>query len=308
MIRRARAKDYPKIRELCAQKIYYDSLLLPKAELKEFTLQQLRDNFSKHKDTILVNEELTAYLVLLPKTRETITQEMQTLIFDYAIPDFVTLEAFLPHVREIARQAGDSYMVVHLQEQLKKEQIWFYRLGFRPELNRVVKPIPAGHRGPASPRYRARPARQHEHMFLVRVNAEYSAAYRPAGRDTDLQTIKANFLGAYVNLNLADQGFKYIILEELETGRAAGYIILIEHELPITKTLAYYTYDVAVAPEFAGRGLSLYLCGAAETVLGEQGGGLIFGDTSLDNRAAVNGDRYLGFVVDSQRWGLKVDS
>lgn len=312
-IRRAEEADFPEVERLCAQKPYWDSLFLSATELREFTLTHLRQNFERlrgNREAVLLvadrEQELMGYMLLFLRTRETITQEWQTLIFDTAVPDYATLEEFLPVARRWARRARDSYLVVHLQEENRREQIWYYRLGFRPELNRVVKPVAPGFTGPTHPHYLVRKARNHEHLFIVRVNAEYSALYRPAGRDTDLQTVRKSFLGAYVNLNLQDQGMHYLILEERQTRLPAGYIILVEHELPMNKGLAYYTYDVAVAPEFAGRGLSLYLCGAAETLVGDRGGGLLFGDTSLDNRAAVNGDRQLGFQIDSKRWGLRV--
>jgi histone H3/H4/GNAT superfamily N-acetyltransferase len=306
----AAPEEFLEVEALCRGKTFFESAFFQGLEpLREFMLANLRQNLSMvGRDpggTCLVARQqgrLVGYMVLMFHTQESITQEFQTLVHDFAAPNFEVLQALVLEARRRTVETEDAFLVAHLQPQAQKEQIWFYRLGFRPELNRVVKRIAPGYRGPSSPRYRARAARKMEHMFIVRVNAEYSGLYRPAGRDTDLQAIRAGFLGCYFNLNMADKGTHYVILEEVESRRPAGYIILVEHQLPMDQGV--YTYDVAVAPEFAGRGLSLYLCGAAETLLGQAGGGLIFGDTSLDNLGAVNGDRQLGFGIDSRRWGL----
>jgi ribosomal protein S18 acetylase RimI-like enzyme len=313
LVRPARPQDLPAAQALCARRVLHDSLFMNAERFRAYTLEHLSNNFARleaaHEEgRILVAErdgEVVAYVVLLLRTKETITLEMQTLIFDCCVFEFEALAAFLPSMQEIGKNAGDRYLVAHLQQAAKREQLWFYRLGFRPEQNRVVKHIAQGTVGPSHAAYRVRRARKNEHLFIIRVNAEYSALYRPAGRDTDLQTVRTSFFGAYVSLDLAEPSMHYLILEERATKLPAGYIILVEHEMPPGVGPAFYTYDVAVAPEFAGRGLSLYLCGAAETLVGKRGG-LIFGDTSLDNKAAVNGDKYLGFHIDSQRWGLRL--
>ncbi|MBT9584968.1 GNAT family N-acetyltransferase [bacterium] len=309
-VRCAAPEDFAQIEKLCLAKTFYESAFFRGIEpLREFMVSNLRDNLALAGKAAggqclvaLREGQLVGYAVLMFHTQESITQQLQTLLHDFVAPNFEVLNALMTEARRLTVEVEDEYLVAHLQPQDQKQQIWFYRLGFRPELNRVVKRIAAGHKGPSSERYRARSARKSEHMFIVRVNAEYSGLYRPAGRDTDLQAIQAGFMGCYFNLNMADKGTHYVILEEAESRRPAGYIILIEHQLPMDQGV--YTYDVAVAPEFAGRGLSLYLCGAAETLLGQAGGGVIFGATSLDNRGAVNGDRQLGFVIDSRRWGL----
>lgn len=313
VVRPARPQDLPDAERLCSVRVLHDSHFMNVDRFRAYTLEHLRNNFARLEDAqnegrILVAERdgtVVAYVVLMLRTKETITLEMQTLVFDCCVFDFESLAAFLPEMQQIARNAGDTYLVAHLQQAARREQIWFYRLGFRPEQNRVVKHIPKGTVGASSAAYRVRRARKNEHLFIIRVNAEYSALYRPAGRDTDLQVVRTSFFGAYVNLDLAEKSMHYLILEERATKLPAGYIILVEHDMPAGVGPAFYTYDVAVAPEFAGRGLSLYLCGAAETLVGKQGG-LIFGDTSLDNKAAVNGDKYLGFHIDSQRWGLRL--
>ena len=309
-VRPVRRDDFPVLESMCRGKHYFDSEFMPAPQLREFTLghfQTLFESaFTSDQGHLIVAEQddkPVGYAILMLHTVESITQEPQTLFFDWFAPTFGIWEALIGEARRLTRQAEDHYLVVHLQEPAKKEQLWAYRLGFRAELNRVVRHIAPGHRGPRSNRYVARPARESEHLFIIRVNAEYSAVYRPAGRDVDLQTVQAGFLGCYVAMDMHDKDRRYIILEDTEKHVQAGYIILIEHQLPIDKP-AFYTYDVAVAPEYMGRGLSLYLCGAAEDLLGDMGGGLIFGDTSLDNIGAVNGDRQLGFIVDSKRWGL----
>ncbi len=305
--------DRGALEQLSRERPAYPSAFLSPPALVDFFVQGIGQALEADPKEVEVwlalrEQKLVGYLLLILRTKESITEQLQTQVQDYIAPDFEVMQALLDEAAQSARRVQAEYLVIHLSSAAHREKLWCYRLGFRAELNRVVKSIAAGHSGSVSPQYLARPARANEHLFLLRVNAEYSWAYRPAGRDTDLQAISAGFLDCYINLKLDAPGMHFIILEEVQSRRQAGYIILIEYELPPDHgpRLAYYTYDVAVAPEFAGRGLSLYLCGAAESVLGQRGGGLLFGDTSLSNVAAVNGDRQLGFQIDSQRFGLRM--
>jgi len=315
-VREAEPDDLAEILRLCQEKSFPDSIFLPASRLKELHLKLLREHFPKLRlkavkagFRVLVAREASAvigFIVLLLKTVESITQEDQTVIFNYVSPSFDILRLLVERAQEVSRAAGDEYQVVHLVEPSKRDHIWFYRLGFRAELNRPVKFIPPGHRGAASPLYVVRPARNEEHLFIIRVNAEYSASYRPTGRGTDLDLVRASFLASYINLQMKSKGWFYLILEDARRSEPMGYVILVEQQLPMVEHRAFYNYDVAVAPEFQGRGLSLYLCGAAETLVGDLGGGFLFGDTCPDNLAVVNGDRHLGYAVDSKRWGLKI--
>lgn len=296
---------------LCESKPYYDSIFLDAEGLRRLTTQTLRDNLGRlaeipHVKILVAYQDgvPAGYLVLAQGIRESITQEMQTLIFDFFAPGFSLLEPLVRSAVEQTRCQGDEWLVVNILAPAKKEQLWFYRTGFRAELNRTVKKIPPGFRGPSSERYRARAATTNDMMFILRVNAQHCASYRPHGRDTDPQKVRAVFLSTYGSLDIHDPSWRFLILEDTVENRPAAYLILTEEALPVPGMRGFYTYDVAAAPEYYGRGLSLYLAGAGETVVGEAGGGFLYGDSNPTNLAVVNGDRTLGYLLDSQRWGL----
>lgn len=310
VVRRAVPEDYADLEYVCANKTYYDSIFMNAGLLREFALSQLRERFSELQDTEAVQlfvahreGKMVGFTVIMHGQVESITGEQQSIMFQVTAPDYEVLKALVATAREWTRKSGGLYLVVNTQVEAKKEQIWFYRLGFRPELNRTAKRIPAGHVGASSNRYVARPATYDEHLFIIRVNAAYCASYRPAGRETDLDRVRANFFSAYVNLDPKDTASIYLILEDMEMQQPAGYIIIRIHDLPMGQGLGFYNYDVAAAPEYAYRGLSLYLCGAGETEIGKRGGGVFYGDSNVENIKVINGDKVLGYGLDSTRWG-----
>jgi len=310
-VRQADPACYSDLEQLCQNKPYYDSIFLDAEGLRKLTSQTLKDNLTRLPELenvrVLVafqEGKAVGYLVLVLHTLETITQELQTLVFDFYAPGYAVLEPLIQAARQLTQEQKDDWLVVHILAPAKKEQLWFYRLGFRAELNRTVKKIPPGYQGPSSERYRARAAQPQDQLFILRVNAEHAASYRPHGRDTDPQKVRAVFLSTYGSLDMRDPGWRFIILEDVVERKPAAYLILTEENLPVPGQRGFYTYDVAAAPEYYGRGLSLYLAGAGESVVGEAGGGFLYGDSNPTNLAVVNGDRTLGYLLDSQRWGL----
>ncbi len=132
------------------------------------------------------------------------------------------------------------------------------------------------------------------------VHSAYSASYRPAGRDTDLESIEFRFQLAYLALDF--QNSLYFILEERATGLQAGYLFLKEGPVYGT-TKSFYVYDVAVAPGFSGRGLSVYLQGLAETIAGQEDA-LLYGDGSLATPVLSSWHAQMGYTVDTVRFAL----
>jgi hypothetical protein len=309
-VRLYQPNDYPEILRLSRETTYYDSMFMSKDTLRQNALKLLSEvlphigqlpNLKLH---VVENEgQLVGYMALGFKTVESITKQLQTEVLDLAASSFEALATLIEEARRLTREAAHEYLVVQLQAADQRMQLWFYRLGFRAELNRVVKRIADGFQGEVSPRYVARPAVQIDHFFIVRVNAVFSGSYRPAGRDTDLEIVRMGFLSVYTGIKLTEPPWHCIILEDLVKGAQAGYVMLNEQALPNSGCKGFYTYDTAAAPEYAGRGLSLYLAGAAESEVGRCGGGLLYGDTSVDSLKVVNGDVRLGYTVDSKRFG-----
>jgi ribosomal protein S18 acetylase RimI-like enzyme len=312
-VRPARLSDRPELVRLCRERTFHELLVAGAEQQREVALELLETKFESALEDdelralVITPEEngesLVGYALLNIHCRESITGEAQTQITACTVSNFEMAQAIVNRSVEIAKEVEDLFLVINLAEAAKKEQMWFYRLGFRVELVRGVKVVPAGRKGPTSPHYNIRSGLPRDLPFICRVNAAYSASYLPYGRDVDARTIEAGFLIYYSQLRIRSSDWHYFIIEEVSSGKPAGYVIYQPYP-QLKEPNSVYTYDIAVAPEFQGRGLSLYLCGVGETLLGEGGGGLIIGDTSPHNVAALNMDRALGGITDTKRWGL----
>jgi len=148
-----------------------------------------------------------------------------------------------------------------------------------------------------------RRARSEDLPAILEVHSAYSHAYLPAGRDVDLESLEFRYQLTYLALDLdGSDGSHYLVMEEESSGALAGYIF-VQSGPVFGDQKGYYMYDIAVAPAFAGRGLSRYLVGAAETLAGREGG-LLYGDGSLNTPVIASWHSQMGAVLDSTLFAL----
>ena len=232
-----------------------------------------------------------------------VTHQLQTQLVDYAVFCFEDLRALTERASKIVNAFENDYLVVDLPANEKRHQLWFYRCGFRAEQHRAARRFPRGHRGASSPDFRVRPARAADLPFILEVHSAYSQAYLPSGRDTDLETLEFRYQLTYLGLDLeSNDGSLYFVMDEVSSGVSAGYIFI--QEGPAFGTLrSYYVYDVAIAPAFAGRGLSRYLIGQAESLAGREGS-LLYGDGSLGTSVIASWHAQMGYTVDTLHFAL----
>ncbi len=283
------------------------SLFLNEADYLERALQRLRDALPRLAQlpdvrVLLLTEDSQAlgYFFLGVDEQHGITQQLQAELLDFAVFDFDGLARLVARARKIVRAFENEYLVVDLSAQDQRTQLWFYRCGFRGEQTRVVKYVDAGFTATASPEYPIRQARPDDLPFLLEVHAAFSRAYRPAGREIDLQVLEAAYQMNYLLLDLNQA--HYFIIEEAASGKRAGYLLLNPGEAVAGKK-TFYVYDVAIAPEFSGRGLSRYLQARAEMVAGEEGG-FVYGDGSLEVSSLASWHAQMGYPVDTIRFAL----
>lgn len=314
-LREVRLSDKSSLLKLCNERPYPDSLFMEKEPMRETVAGNLEQFFQSEAApqelTIRVLEEdgqVCGFIILDVNDQESITKQAQTLICDYHVKSWEQFEYLFQWAAETARDAGGEYLVVsNYSRGGEQNQAWLEKLGFQPELLRVARYIEAGQTGAAHPDYRVRKATDNDMLFIMRLVANNSPIYCPAGREVDRELIQAGFVSAYTSIGPRNKKRVPLILEERATGEPLGYIIVDPGKvIGATKTVTLYIYDIAVAPEAPTRGLSRYLCGGGETLLGRMGGGVFFGDISADNQLAVGAQKGLGFEVDSIRWGLKL--
>ena len=289
---------------------YPCSLFFDEKRYFKSALDRLRDCLPRMEELpdlralVLVEEErLRGYLVFVVDDEHSVTHQLQAIILDFAVFSFDGLSALLARARKIVAAYENEYLLVELAPSEQRLQLWFYRCGFRSEQNRVVKRIPRGMQGVSSSLYRIRKASSADLSFVLEVHSAYSSAYRPAGRDIDLETLELRYQLAYLGLDFdGPSGSLYVILEEVASGLPAGYLFI--QEGPVYgQERSFYIYDVAIAPAFSGRGLALYLKTAAETLVGQEGG-LLYGDGSLALPQIASWHAQLGYQIDSVRFAL----
>ncbi|MBX3165812.1 MAG: hypothetical protein KF760_00315 [Candidatus Eremiobacteraeota bacterium] len=286
---------------------YPGSLFLNEEDYLERALTRLRQTLPRLQDlpevrVLVLTEEgqASGYLFLLVDQEHGVTHQLQAELLDFAVFRFEALEKLLARARKIVSAFENEYMVVDLSAQDQRSQLWFYRCGFRAEQHRVVKHIAPGFSGTVSADYPIRQARPDDLPFILEVHAAFTRVYRPAGREVDLQALEASYQLNYLLLDLTSP--LYFVIEEAASGKRAGYLLLQPGE-PVAGQKTFYVYDVAIAPEFAGRGLSVFLQGAAESVAGREGG-FVYGDGSLAVASLSSWHTQMGYPVDTIRYAL----
>ncbi len=287
-----------------------DSLFTDQKDYIEDAVRRLKEYFDLKEElpdlrllVLVFNGDPCGYFMFVVDQEHGVTHQLQAKTLDYAVSSFDDLRLLTARARKIVTAFENEYLVVDLASSDKRHHLWFYRCGYRPEQQRVVKRIPRGYQGASSPDFRLRAARPEDLPFIMEVHSAYSHAYLPGGRDIDLEALEFGYQMTYLALDLeGSDGSLYFLLEEVSTKTPAGYLFL--QVGPVYgKTPSYYVYDVAIAPAFAGRGLSVYLKGAAETVAGREGA-LLYGDGSLGASVMASWHAQMGYVVDSVRFAI----
>ena len=309
-VRVGRPEDLPELERLKLAMSYPGSIFLDEESYFQLALHRLRDCLPRMQELpdwrvlVLVEEgRPSGYLLFVLDDEHGVTHQLQAVILDFAVFSFEALSTLMARARKTVAAFENEYLVAELPALDKRLQLWFYRCGFRAEQNRAVRRFPLGYRGASSPFYSIRKARPEDLPFILEVHSLYSAAYRPAGRDTDLETLEFRYQLTYLGLDLnSSSGSLYFIMEEVSSGLSIGYIFIREGPV-FGSTKSFYVYDVALAPAFSGRGLSMYLIGAAETLAGQEGA-LLYGDGSLATPVIASWHAQMGYVVDTIRFAL----
>lgn len=286
---------------------YPGSLLLQEDAYLEFALARLRDALPRLGElpdvrVLLLMEEDQAkgYLFLEVDDLHGVTQQLQGVLLDFAVFGFEGLARLVARARKIVAAFENEYLVVDLAAQDQRTQLWFYRCGFRGEQTRVVKFVDRGWRGSSSPQFPIRQARPEDLPFILEVHAAFSKAYPPAGREVDLAELESAYQISYLQLDL-NEPF-YFVMEEAETLKRVGYMLLQAKDV-VAGRKTFYVYDVAIAPEFSGRGLSVFFQARAEEVAGVDGG-FVYGDGSLGVSSLGSWHTQMGYAVETIRYAL----
>lgn len=303
-LRLARPEDLCELQRLRQSRPYWESVFLDEEQWRRQGLELLEQAPGQADWRVLValeQEQPLGYVLMALHDEHGVTHQLQVKLLDFAVPSFDVLSRLVTKTVKIASAYEHEAIVVDVAADDKRTQLWLYRCGFRAEQHRAALRFPPGHRGASSPDYRLRAGREDDLPFLLETHAAYTAAYIPGGREVDLAEVELRYQLTYLSqLDLSTVW----LLEEVASGAAVGYMI-VQNGPPARGEPSFYLYDVAVAPAFAGRGLSRYLIGAAETMTGQQGG-VLYGDGSLGSRTIASWHAQMGYRVDTLRFALHV--
>ena len=307
-IRRAQPMDLPKLEALRRAKPYSPTQVHTPESCAQRGLDLLGEFLHRQDEpedwcllVLTVEGEPRGYLLFVLDNEHGVTHQLQAVALDYTVSCFEHLEALVTRACKVVRAFENEYLVVDLPAADKRQQLWFYRCGFRAEQHRAMRRFPPDHLGPSSPAFRTRPAGDADLPFILEIHARNSKAYLPAGRQVDMEALEMNYQLFYLTLDLSGaDGSRYLIMEEVSSGAPVGYIFI---QPGAVCADSLYIYDVAVAPAFANRGLSRYLIGMAET-LAAQEGALLYGDATLGTPALASWHAVMGYTVDSYLYSL----
>lgn len=314
--RAAEGGDLEELLEICRRRRYPKTVFIEPDQMRDTALdffeayfEDLGANPNLLLEVLTENDKVVGYVVVEPRQKESITHQNQTQIGDCYAKRWEHFKMLADRACEIARAAGDEFVVGWNFVDSTETEDWLRRYGFHEELKRAVLPVAKGFRGAEHPEFPVRPATDNDMMFIMRLAANNSPLYCPAKREVDYSKIQMGFVRAYSGLGPRNKKRAPLVMYHRSTGELMGYLIVEPSKvLGRGRKLTLYGYDVAVAPEAPKIGLSRYLCGAAQTLMGGMGGGIFFGDATADNILALNAQRALGFVIDSVRWGYHLEN
>ena len=245
---------------------------------------------------VLVSQDPDDYALLLRGELETVTGERQSRLFDWGRDP----RHFLPTLLRQAAQAGDGYLVARA---LPGEEETFLKLGFRPELRRLLAPVLGK---PNRSRFTVRPATALDAFFIANLHSQGSHFYVPAQREVDRDEIIMSSSAYYLGLNFGPDCpvWGRIICWE---GKPSGYVLYkLGMHVEENGASAAYLYDINLLPEFWGRLGARILLRQAMLELAELGVEYVAADISCDNDNAFQlATRGIEFQLEWTRFGMK---
>lgn len=255
--------------------------------------EQNWDKLCAHPQVSLwVDPDREDYLVARHGEKETLTGELQTVIWDWGRQPGPFLEA-------LKAASRDAYLVV---QQLEGGDNPWPELGFLPELRRVVSTtsteVPAGE-------YQVRAAESRDLFFMANLHTQGSQFYIPAQRRVDASALVSKTMNYYLGLDLGPQSQMtgFVVCEE---GRPFGYILYkLGYKLDISGAPAAYLFDLNLKAEQRGKSAAGQLGRHSLAELAARGVQFVIGDISADNQLGYLAATRAGhFLLESTRWGL----
>jgi ribosomal protein S18 acetylase RimI-like enzyme len=229
-----------------------------------------------------------------------ITGDRETVIEHLWAVELAGLEALLGQARVAASDYGCHYLTLQVQPDQSDLRGLLDRLGFVLETERIVMPA-ADHAVPPGSPYAVRPLQEGDDFLIAVRNAQLLSHTLAAGRHYDVSELTFRSMEAmFEQLRRPPEAQQALVLTYHQREQVGHLILELGPE-------AGYVCDVAVEPQhWGGRAISL-LMRAGSSWLHRHGRKRMVGDVSAANQRALKfAKRFLGFSVDSLRYGLSL--
>lgn len=199
---------------------------------------------------------------------------------------------------EAARAQQSQFLSIEIPPDSPLKEL-LIKHGFQLESHKIVVPSSDWEAPPSSP-YAVRPPEAADHFAVAVLNSTVLSHTLCAGRDYDLSELTyRSFEDIMRQVARQDEGAAGLILTHKK--KMAGHLLL---EINAEQG---YIYDLAVEPDHWGGKATQYLMRAGSRLLFQRGIPLMVGDVSASNlRALMYAQRFLGFKVTQERYGLKL--
>ncbi|MBS2034927.1 GNAT family N-acetyltransferase [bacterium] len=245
---------------------------------------------------VLVSQEPDGYAVLLRQDRDSLTQDRQSILWDWA----GELKPFLPVLLKQAAAAGDRYLVARSQP---GQEEGFLNLGFLAESRRLLAPVLGK---PNRSQFTVRPATPQDVFFIANLHSQGSQFYVPSHREVDREEMISRTMTIYLGLDFGPDSpvWGRIICWK---DKPSGYVLYkLGMRVEETGESAAYLYDINLLPEFWGRLGARILLRQAMLDLAELGVKYVAADISCDNDNAFQlATRGIEFALEWTRFGLR---
>ncbi|MFN8611429.1 MAG: hypothetical protein U0931_28040 [Vulcanimicrobiota bacterium] len=245
---------------------------------------------------VLVSQQPDGYAVLFRGDRDSLTQDRQSILWDWA----GELKPFLPVLLKQTAAAGDHYLVARAQP---GQEETFLELGFLPESRRLLAPVLGK---PNRSQFTIRPATAQDVFFIANLHSQGSHFYVPAHRQVDREEMISRTMTIYLGLDFGPESpvwGRVICWRD----RPSGYVLYkLGMRIEETGAAAAYLYDINLLPEFWGRLGARILLRQAMLDLAGLGIEYVAADISCDNDNAFQlATRGIEFRLEWTRFGLK---
>lgn len=241
-----------------------------------------------------------AGMLLRPVLVRSITGDRETVIERLWASQLTEFEALLDQAGQAASSYGCQYLTLQVQPDQSDLRGLLDRLGFQLETERIVMAA-AEHAVPPNSPYAVRPLQEGDDFLIAVRNAQLLEHTLAAGRQYDVGELTFRSMDAMFEQLRRPPEAQQVLVLTFEVHQQVGHLIL---ELGPEEG---YVCDVAVEPQhWGGRAISL-LMRAGSSWLHRHGRARMVGDVSAANQRALKfAKRFLGFSVDSLRYGRRL--